>query len=109
MSYQNIQPPAPPTQDGTGFFGALFDFSFNTFVTPKIVKVVYILATFALGIAYVVLVLAGFMQRAGRGIAILVLGALGVVLYLALIRMTLEFYYSIVRMSQDIHSRLPRG
>jgi hypothetical protein len=64
MSYQNIQPPAPPTQDGTGFFGALFDFSFNTFVTPKIVKVVYILATFALGIAYVVLVLAGFMQGA---------------------------------------------
>ena len=34
----------------------------------------------------------------------LILGPIGVILYLALIRMTLEFYLAIVRMSQDIHT-----
>jgi hypothetical protein len=37
----------------------------------------------------------------------LVVGPIVVLLYLAFIRMTLEFYLAIVRMSQDIHTRLP--
>jgi hypothetical protein len=68
------QPPAPGTPPPSkGFFGALFDFSFEHFVTPMIVKVVYLL---------------------------------GILLYLCLIRMTLEFYLAVTRMSQDIHQRL---
>jgi len=38
--------------DTEGFFGALFDFSFNSFVTPKIVKLVYVLATILLVLTY---------------------------------------------------------
>jgi hypothetical protein len=98
----------PPSTSGVGFFAALFDFSFAHFVTPKIVKFVYILATIALAIAYVFFVIAGFASdEPVAGVLFLILGAVGFVIYLAFIRMTLEFYYAIVRMSQDINRRLP--
>jgi len=110
--------PQPPYGAGSGseggakakgFFGALFDFSFNHFVTPIIVKIVYILVLIALVIGWLIAVISGFAQNVGVGLLFLVLGAIGVIVYLALIRMTLELYLSIVRMSEDIHHRLPRN
>lgn len=100
---------AMPTQttDASGFFRALFDFSFTEFITPKIVKLVYILATVVLILGWFVFMVAAFSQSALAGLFVLVVGAIGVIVYLALIRMTLEFYLSIVRMSEDIHRRLP--
>ena len=95
--------------DTKGFFGALFDFSFNSFVTPKIVKFVYVLATILLVLTYLFFVIAAFAgDNVGFGIAFLLLGWIPFLFYLALVRMTLEFYFSIVRMSQDINERLPR-
>ena len=89
-----------------GFFGALFDFSFEHFVTPMLVKAVYIVAIVALGLGWVFWLLATFSQSAGFGIAVLLLGPILIFLYLCLIRMTLEFYLAVTRMSQDIHQRL---
>ena len=45
----------------------------------------------------------------GRDSAPSILGPVFVVIYLAVIRMTLEFYLSVVRMSEDIHKRLPQA
>jgi hypothetical protein len=98
---------AAQSTDASGFFRALFDFSFTEFITPKVVKFVYVLATVALILGWLVFLISGFSQSAGAGIFVLIGGAIGVILYLALIRMTLEFYLAIVRMSQDIHHRLP--
>ncbi|MDQ3592241.1 MAG: DUF4282 domain-containing protein [Actinomycetota bacterium] len=95
--------------DAKGFFGALFDFSFTHFVTPKIVKVVYILATVALALFYLIVVVAGLLSDSPlAGVLVLLLGWIPFLIYLALIRMTLEFYYALIRMSEDIHERLPR-
>lgn len=88
-----------------GFFGALFDFSFTYFVTPIIVKIVYVIVTVALLLAWLIAVISGFVNSAGIGLLFLVGGAVAVIVYLALIRMTLELYLSIVRMSEDIHHR----
>ena len=96
-----------PRTDTAGFFKALFDFSFREFITPKVVKAVYVLATVVLALAWLVFVISGFSRSAGEGILFLLLGTVGALLYLAIIRMTLEFYLAIVRMSQDIHQRLP--
>jgi hypothetical protein len=41
------------------------------------------------------------------GILFLILGAIGAIVTLAFIRMTLEIYYAIVRMAEDTHRRLP--
>ncbi len=100
-------PPAPPTEsvDAAGFFKALFDFSFTTFITPKVVKFVYILATVFLVLGWLFFMIAMFSDSAGAGLAVLLLGPILLIIYLALIRMTLEFYLAIVRMSEDIHNR----
>jgi hypothetical protein len=106
------QPPAggyggpPPGPGRKGFFGALFDFTFEHFITPIIVKIVYVLAFAALVLGWLILLIGGFSQSAAAGLFVLVLGPIGVILYLAFIRMTLEFYLAIVRMSEDIHTRL---
>lgn len=116
MSYSSPPPPENPSPYGGspagnvsagGFFSALFDFSFNEFITPKVVKFVYVIAAILIPLVWIVWVLVGFSQNAGAGLAILIIGAIVVIFYLALIRMTLEFYLAIVRMSEDIHHRLP--
>jgi len=101
--------PSGASGDAKGFIGSLFDFSFNSFVTPKIVRFVYILLTIAIVLGYVGFVIAGFADSAVSGVLVLLLGWIPALLYLALFRMTLEFYYSVVRMSEDINRRLPAG
>jgi len=119
MSEQPPQQPYPPTPppygapvaaktDAAGFFRALFDFSFSEFITPKVVKFVYIIAVAGVVLAWLGITVAMFSQSAGMGLVFLVLGPIGVILYLALIRMTLEFYVAVTRMSQDINRRLPQ-
>jgi len=103
----NGQPPSPGVVPSSkGFFGALFDFSFEHFVTPMIVKVVYLLAIIALGLTWLLFLATAFTQGAGAGLVVLLLGPIAILLYLCLIRMTLEFYLAVTRMSQDIHQRL---
>ncbi len=102
------QPTAPPPggpPQTTGFFGALFDLTFEHFVTPMIVKVVYIVSIVALALTWLLFLAAGFAQGVGSGLVVLLIGPVGVLLWLCLIRMTLEFYLAITRMSQDIHRR----
>ena len=97
MSYGTPPPsdpygqPAPPPPPGgpppsKGFFGALFDFTFEYFVTPMIVKVVYVLAMIALGLGFLVFLVVAFAEDAASGLFVLILGPIAVLLYLCLIR-----------------------
>jgi hypothetical protein len=103
------RPPNPPQSEGvTGFFGALFDFSFAHFITPKIVKFAYVLATVLLSLAllgYVIVAIAS--EEPALIVLVLIGGPFVALLYLIFIRMTLEFFVAIVRMSEDVHRRLP--
>lgn len=108
----NLPPPPPatpsgPRQEAAGFFGALFDFGFDTFITPRLVKVIYILATVGIGLYLLFLLSVAFQADAVFGVAALVLAPLFAIFLLAMVRMTLEFYLATVRMSEDIHQRLP--
>jgi hypothetical protein len=123
-----ILPPPPPDQppsyqqpaphgagpvektDAAGFLRALFDFSFSTFITPKVVRFVYVLATALIAIGWLFWLVLGFTRSAGLGLFILIVGPIIALVYLAIVRMTLEFYLAITRMSEDIHHRLsPRA
>lgn len=98
---------APPQDDLAGGLRSLFDFSFNTFATPKIVRIVYIIITIVIALAWVGTLISMLANGEWLGFfVVLIFGALVALVYLALARMTLEFYYSIVRMSEDIHERL---
>jgi hypothetical protein len=103
------QPPTAPVggppQQGKGAFSALFDFDFNTFATPTVVKILYVVGMVLLGLLYVGMLIGGFTQGVGVGLITLVVGAVVVLFALILFRVTLEFYYALVRMSEDIHQQ----
>jgi len=95
--------------DGKSFISSLFDFSFQSFVTPKIIKVVYVIVTAFIGLSIVF----GLVTALATGEALIIIFALillpiGGIIYLALARMSLELYYAVIRPSEDVHERLPR-
>ncbi len=111
--WQPTPPPPPPgsrlADESTGFFAALFDFNFQHFVTPKIIKVVYIVITVLIALGAIGFLIAALASGEGGAIfAALIFVPLGALIYLALARMSLELYYAVIRLSEDVNDRLPR-
>lgn len=102
--------PNPQTLDAKGFFAALFDWRFHTLITPKIVSIVYLVGMILIGLTWLMLLVQGFAIEPIVGVLVLLVGPVVAVVYLAFWRMTLELYFAIVRMSDDIHrgSTAPR-
>ncbi|HLU55577.1 MAG TPA: DUF4282 domain-containing protein [Pseudonocardia sp.] len=105
-------PPPPPGQpiggpqgQSNSPFAALFDFDFNTFATPAVVKILYIVGMILIGLFYIGALIGGFAQGVGPGLLALVVGGVFALFALIMFRVTLEFYYALVRMSEDIHHR----
>ena len=95
----------PAPDQGGNTFGALFDFSFNRFATPGLIKLVYIVGTVLLILGWLGYIIVGFTTNAILGLIALVVGAVFVLFAMAMLRMSLEFYFAVVRMSEDIHNR----
>jgi len=102
-------PGMPPQQETPSFFGALFDFGFNTFATPVVIKVLYILGLIAIALGYVIIVISGFADSPLTGLAALIGGAVGALFYVIFFRVFLEFYHAVVRMSEDIRAMRNRS
>lgn len=110
---ENTSGPVPtsaPGSKGANFFQALFDFNFNHFVTPKIVKIVYVVGTILIGLLTLFLVLTSFRHFTGGFGASPLLGLIQLLgapvlglFYLAFLRMSLELYYAVIRLSEDVH------
>lgn len=60
--------------EAKGFFASLFDYSFSSFVTPRIIKVLYVLATIAISLWTLFLIVAAFNVSDGAGGVMLVIG-----------------------------------
>ena len=101
---------APGGRPERGFLGSLFDVSFTSFITPSVVKVAYIISMVIIGIFVLFGVIAALTSGDGLlAVFGLILAPAVGLFYLVLVRMTLEFYYATIRMSEDIHRRLPGG
>lgn len=99
-----------PTAEPTGFLGALFDFSFTSFVTPKVVKVLYVLIVVVVGLSALGFALSVLATNVGLGLIVLLIGApLYFLVVTALYRITLEFFMVVFRMAQDIRAIRERG
>ena len=102
--------PAAPSSDATTFFRALFDLSFTRFITPMIIKFVYVLMMVVIAIVYLFYAILLFRADTSIGVLwLLVVGPVASVLWLAIARMTLEFYLAVVRVSEDVHTAVGRG
>ena len=86
-----------------GFFGKLFDLSFKDFITPKIIKILFVIAIIISGLAGLGIIGAGFSRGALGGIAAIIIAPIAVVLYIIMARVWLELV--LVIFSIEEHTR----
>jgi len=93
-----------------GFVSSLFDFGFTSFVTPKIVKVVYGLVMFLLGLGALGLLIFFFKISLIAGIiGLIILCPLYFFVNLALWRIVLELFIAVFRIADDLRAIRDRG
>jgi Domain of unknown function (DUF4282) len=111
-SEQGVYPQRAPQQvaESKGFFGALFDFSFTSFVTTKIIKVLYVLILVLAVVSALVYTIIAFRVSPGFGILTLVIGdPLFIIIVMAFWRLVLEAFIVVFRISDDIRALRERG
>jgi uncharacterized protein DUF4282 len=83
------------------FFSALFDLSFSSFVTTKIVKVLYVLAMVVCGVAAVSYIAWAFTDSVGLGLfALFIAAPLFFLIYVIYTRVVLEVFIAIFRIAE---------
>ena len=96
--------------DARGFIGALFDFGFTSFVTPKVIKVLYMLIVIGTVVSALVVTIIAFKASTVFGILMLVFGdPLFILIVLAIYRIILEFFVVTFRVAEDIRALRERG
>jgi hypothetical protein len=94
------QSDAPITTAG-GFFSALFDFSFSTFVTTRIIKVLYILSIVLAGLAALGLFFSLAFQGVGGVIGGIIVAPLLFLFYVILARVWMEIIIVLFRIAEN--------
>ena len=106
-------PQAPPGEMRTatqGFISSLFDFSFTSFVTPKVIRVLYALIMIGVGLGVLFFVILMFRLNAALGaITLLILGPVYFLVTMAFYRLVLEFFMVTFRIYEELHLIRRRG
>jgi hypothetical protein len=98
------------TADTRGFLGALFDFGFTSFVTPKVIKVLYLLIVIGTVVSALVVTIIAFKAGTVFGLLMLVFGdPLFILIVLAIYRIILEFFVVTFRVAEDVRALRERG
>ena len=92
-----------------GFLSALFDFSFESFITRKLISVLYVLAIAGGAVAALLFGLSGFSHSIPAGIGALVLNALFFILYVMYTRVVLEIIIVIFRIAENTGELVKQG
>lgn len=94
--------------ESRGFFQALFDFSFSSFITVQFAKFIYIINIAIAALIYFVFVIAGFSgmgEDVGAGIlfgfGILLFGWIPALLQIVSVRLALEGMIAVIRIAQN--------
>jgi hypothetical protein len=91
--------------DSRGFLSALFDFGFTSFVTPKVIKVLYMLIVIGTVASALVFTIIVFKASTIFGILTLVFAdPLFILIVLAIYRIILEFFVVTFRVAEDIRA-----
>jgi hypothetical protein len=85
-----------------GFFESLFDLSFSSLITTRIIKVIYILGMVVVGIAVIGMIVAGFSESVGGGIALLIFSPLIALLYIIFLRVWLELIMVMFKINDNV-------
>jgi uncharacterized membrane protein len=84
-----------------GFFGSLFDVSFSSLITTKVIKVIYVLSMIVIGLIALVIVAAAFTESVAGGLfTLIVIAPLAALLYLIYVRVILEVIICVFRIME---------
>jgi hypothetical protein len=112
---QAYQAPGRGTRQVTrskGFIASLFDFSFSSFVTPKLIRALYVLAT--IWTAVITIAFCSLMVRIGGGggttiIFLIIAAPILFLLGVGSVRVVLEFFMVLHRVNENIQAIRDRG
>ena len=93
--------PVPPVDKG--FLGSLFDYGFTSYVTPKLIKVIYILLSVIIPIVWLIYVVGAFGVGPGLGLVVLILGGIVALIALAMYRVALELIMIVFHIGYDVN------
>jgi hypothetical protein len=100
---QTVRPGQRRAKGEKGFLGSLFDFSFSSFVTPKIIKVLYVLFTVWTALVSLLILIVSF--RTGGAVAgifvLIVIIPIYVLLTLGVYRVILEAFMVVFRIYEE--------
>jgi hypothetical protein len=86
-----------------GFFSSLFDYSFSSFITPRIIRILYILSTIVVALWTLLFILLAFKSSTGLGIIALVIGGpIFFVIAMIYVRVGLELIMVFFRIHGDV-------
>ena len=97
-----------PAGHSSGFLSAMFDYSFGRYITPSVVKVVYIIVTVLVALAWLAGIAAAFQASVWAGILYLAFGWIIALVYLAIARITLEFFMAVISVSEKVNAYAKR-
>jgi uncharacterized protein DUF4282 len=83
-----------------GFLASLFDVSFSSLITTRVIKILYILSMVLIGLNVLAFVGAAFAQSAGAGLFTLILAPFIALLFLVYVRVLLEIVIAIFRIME---------
>jgi Domain of unknown function (DUF4282) len=94
-----------------GFVGSLLDFSFSSFVTPKIIKVLYILFTIWTGLMGLSILIIGFKTGgvAGGLFTLIIIEPIFLLLTLGVYRVVLEAFMVLFRIYEEMKQLREHG
>jgi hypothetical protein len=98
--------PAESTRRAKGFLASLFDFSFVSFITPKLIRLLYLLGLLAGVVISIAAITAAFNVTSALGVLTLFLSPLIFLVTLAYTRVALELVAIAFRMEEHLR-RLP--
>jgi hypothetical protein len=110
-----VQPMGPAAgasrgADSRGFLSALFDFSFTSFVTTRIIKVLYVLILVLVSLVALFYTIIAFRLSTGFGLLVLIIGdPLYIIIVMGFWRLVLEAFVVVFRIAEDVRALRERG
>jgi hypothetical protein len=90
--------------ENRGLLSSLFDFTFESFITPGVIKLLYIIGVFLAAVGAVGFIVAGFGMNGGLGFLALIISPVIFLLYTLLVRVGLEMVMILFRMADDLRA-----
>jgi Domain of unknown function (DUF4282) len=87
--------------EAKGFFAALFDFGFTSFITLKFLRLIYTVLVVLILLFGLVFLVVGLAGGGGRAVAAIVLAPLGTLIYLIFVRIYMELIAMFFRIGEN--------